>query len=1037
MSEEILKALMQLFAIIAKLGEAVSKEDRNYVVKFLTQQLGESNISEYLTKFDDYAEITIDEYGEIKSKADAESRISVRDSVRTLMICRKINKQLSQKQKVVVLVRLYEMIDSRDKFTESRKEILNSVSNVFNISFEENKAIEDFILEENVSVINDSNIIISNNEINSCGNNCKHILQEKLDGSILIIRINSVDLYFIKYRGNDTLYLNGLVLKPCITYLFAQGSVIKVPKGNPIFYSDIVDKFIKENAHENFVFEVNNVCYKFSNGSIGLDNISIIENSGRLVGIMGVSGAGKTTLLNVLAGIEKPSCGNVLFNGTDIHKENKLLKGVLGYIPQDDLLIEDLTVYQNLFYTAKLCLNNISEQEINEKVIETLKDLNLLHIQHLKVGNVMNKKISGGQRKRLNIALELIREPSVLFVDEPTSGLSSRDSENVMQLLRELALKGKLIFVVIHQPASVIYKMFDSMMFLDVGGCLIYYGNPIEAIMYFKQKDKQINSDVGECFNCGNVDSESIFNIIEAEIIDEYGLSVGIRKTKPKEWNEWFLQNYKLPKIESSINKISKTYTLPSKLTQFKNFFRRDVISKLNNLQYILINILEAPVLATILAVIIKYISDPSSNVYIYRENENIAPYMFMSIVVALFIGLTVSSEEIFKDRLILKREALLNLSRGSYLFSKVSILVMLSALQTITFVLLGNSILGIKGMYLDYWLLLFTVSVCANMIGLNISSALNSAVAIYILIPLLIIPQMILGGAMFSYDKLNSLIGGGKQKTPIIANFMPSRWAYEAIIVKQFIYNDYEKNFYNVDKKRSMSNYKTVYFIPELTKIVDGYTERVAFEKYVSNINTINISIKDDIELLKNEINNELVLTSEKVNFSFIDSINVKSFNPRIAKITKKYLENLNNFYREEYSNSTSNRDNIIQSLIENKEISYKNLFDIYYNENVSRLVKNTLDNKKMYRSGNKLVRKTEPIYYIDNDTYLGLDTHFYSPFKKVFNFEMQTYFYNIAVLWLISIFLYIALYFKWLKKLVEIDFGKKLFRNYFKFSA
>ena len=126
-----------------------------------------------------------------------------------------------------------------------------------------------------------------------------------------------------------------------------------------------------------------------------------------------------------------------------------------------------------------------------------------------------------------------------------------------------------------------------------------------------------------------------------------------------------------------------------------------------------------------------------------FGENENIPAYMFMSVVVALFIGLTVSAEEIIRDKKIRKREAFLNLSKGSYLWSKISIMFLLSAFQTLTFVLVGNKILGIEGMYSDYWFVLFSISCFANILGLNISSAFNSAVTIYILIPFLIIPQL------------------------------------------------------------------------------------------------------------------------------------------------------------------------------------------------------------------------------------------------------------------------------------------------------
>lgn len=158
----------------------------------------------------------------------------------------------------------------------------------------------------------------------------------------------------------------------------------------------------------------------------------------------------------------------------------------------------------------------------------------------------MTKIISGGQRKRLNIALELIREPSIMFLDEPTSGLSSRDSENVIDLLRELTFKGKLIVTVIHQPSSEIFKMFDQMLILDNGGEMVYYGNPVEALVHFKTLDAQIESSVGECPTCGNINPETIFNIIETEVVDEFGRYTGKRKMAPTDWAREYKKLYPL-----------------------------------------------------------------------------------------------------------------------------------------------------------------------------------------------------------------------------------------------------------------------------------------------------------------------------------------------------------------------------------------------------------------------------------------------------------------------------------------------------------
>ena len=125
-------------------------------------------------------------------------------------------------------------------------------------------------------------------------------------------------------------------------------------------------------------------------------------------------------------------------------------------------------------------------------------------------------------------------------MDEPTSGLSSNDSEIIMDLLKMLSLKGKLIFVVIHQPSSDIFKMFDKLIILDVGGFPIYKGDPVEAVIYFKKRINHVNADESECEYCGNVNPEQIFNIIDMKVVDEYGLQTGKRKVDPQEWNEYY-----------------------------------------------------------------------------------------------------------------------------------------------------------------------------------------------------------------------------------------------------------------------------------------------------------------------------------------------------------------------------------------------------------------------------------------------------------------------------------------------------------------
>lgn len=1028
MSEEILRALMQLFALLVKQDEGVEDNEIEYVDSFLNQQLNDEAAREYLQLFKKHAGLTDVEANRSQNGREGKVKLtSVKDSVRILGICKKINKTLTQKQKVVVLVRLFEIVNAAGKFTEQRMAIINTVADVFKLDNNEFEDIKRFVLSSSVEELDFSSLMVICNQLPNL-EKARHIQCESESGELYLLQIKSEDLYFLRYTGKGDLYLNGLPLNNRRIYLFANGSTIKLPKGKPIYYSDVVSHYLAGESTVRISYETKDVGFTFSNGGTGLRNISFSEGQGRLIGIMGASGAGKTTLLNVLSGTESPTSGKVLINNIDLHSEKDELEGVIGLIPQDDLLIEELTVFENLYYNAKLCFRDKTEEEITLMVEKTLSSLGLLERRDMKVGSPLNKVISGGQRKRLNIALELIREPSILFVDEPTSGLSSRDSENVMDLLRELTLKGKLIFVVIHQPSSDIYKMFDNIMILDTGGYMIYYGNPVEGVMYFKKIDAQINSDVGECPDCGNVNPELIFNIVEARVVDELGRYTPCRKVAPERWEAHFRENIKLEQVKTETSPPPATLKIPSWFRQLKIYSLRDFFSKISNKQYIVLNLLEAPLLAFILAYIIRYIADPGSNIYIFRENENIPVYIFMSLIVALFLGLTISAEEIFRDRKILKREAFLNLSRSSYLLSKIIILFSISAIQALFFVWVGNTILGVKGMNFEYWLALFSIAAFANMLGLNISASFNSAVTIYILIPLLMIPQMILGGAMFSFEKLNRTIGS-VDKVPLIAEFMPTKWTYEALMVHQYKNNAFNQYFFELDKKMNMADFQKVYWLPEMRDRLDLIMDEYSDNGRVDETGRY-------LQLLENEIEKEISRTPGVVLEEY-QGLDPGSFSMNTATVLLGYFDDLDSQYTQEYQQANQQKENIINYWMEKNPEQYRYLRDTYFNESLADIVKKVFEKNQILEYKGELVQQINPVYRDPlPGSLIGFRSHFYAPRKYFFGTYFDTFSFNIGFVWFLTLALYFTLYYNLLKKLIEwfekVDFNKTL---HFKF--
>lgn len=1009
MSEKILETLMQLFAIIAK-PHANDAERRGVVETFLKRLLNQELVNKYLSIYDK----AYDEARKKLEKSSAERREGA-IAIRIRKLCKEINEQgvLDQEQRIVVVIQALEFCKSgNNEISLLELGFISTLAEGLNITSDEYNNIETFVLNSFQNIPQTLNILVINSQKESSSGCLKHMYKELLKGDIWILYVPSVTKYFVRFAGTGELSMNGQLLQEGKVYPFSQGSSIKGYKISPVYYWDVTMQFMKEEFRESrVVYEVKNLEYRFKSGEIGIHPMSFMEESGRMVGIMGASGAGKSTLLSVLNGTNTPYDGEVLINGVSIHKDKEKIKGLIGYVSQDDLLIEELTVFENLYFNARLCFDNLEEKEIIDRVDNVLRNLGLYEIRNMKVGSPLNKKISGGQRKRLNISLELIREPAIMFLDEPTSGLSSRDSENILDLLKELARKGKLLFIVIHQPSSEIFKMFDKLIILDTGGYLIYNGNPVDSIEYFKRKIEHANHNESECYVCGNVNPEQIFNIVETKVFTESGQPTDIRRITPADWSNLYKTENKEENLERGASIPEINFKTPNRLKQLIVFIKRDVLSKISDNQYLLITLLEAPVLAFFLAGMIRYF-DVSGNGgrYTLYENSNLPIYIFMSVIVAIFMGLTVSAEEIIKDRKILKREAFLNLSWNSFLTSKVAVQFGISAIQALTFVLVGNTITGIKGMMFEYWLVLFSCWACANMMGLLISDSFKTVVTIYILIPFLVIPQIILSGVMVKFEKLNPKISSPVD-IPFYGDMITARWGYEALAVKQFIYNDYERLFYPYNKVISQAKYKKDYW---------NVTVKSKLESLQDDISSNNKDGDFDRKLMivRNEFIKEMNEGSG-MKFEYLDKLTHEEVTPVVLNHALEYLDNVRKYYIR-YSNEANIRKDALTNKLQNEDkAGFIKLREEYTNESLEEFVTNSNESEKIIEFGDQIIQKLEPIYM--DPKHPLIRAHFYAPTKRIFNTKVETFIINVVVIWLMTAVLYLILYKRILKKALD----------------
>lgn len=824
MSRHILDALMRLFALITLREEGLEK-GREVVAHFLRSRLPKDAVTEWLGVFENYLSA---QGSAVESRELAGLKRTALRSTKVLRTCTDINRDLQASEKALVFLRMLEfehaMLQSNGEQDSLGRELTDLVADVFGVREGEKRCYETLVFDTAKWPVmtqryHEAFLIGDQPQLGG-------VVKTGWTTALACFRHPESQVVFIRPLGGGTVQLNGEPLDPNRTQPFTPGSTLRHPGTAPLHFVDIQRSFMEEENIPELALEINEVSHWFNYpGKQALHPFRTQARSGMLVGVMGASGSGKSTLLNLLAGTESPTFGEVTIDGIPVTDE--AARSWIGLVPQEDHLLPELTVGENLFYAARLAFAKDDRAQSQERVSVCLKQLGLWEARDLPVGDALRKTISGGQRKRLNIAMELIRGPRVLLVDEPTSGLSSKDSELLMDLLKQMTYNGTLVIAVIHQPSGDIFRSFDALWVLDHGGYPVFTGRPLDALTHFRTIVNHFEADKVACGMCGHVNPEQIFDIIDVPVLDGRGKSTGQRRIGPKEWND-FYNVLLVPKVEAEMEGHEPDQSPPSApegvlppswWRQWSIQSARDMARKWKNRQYLLINVLEAPLLAVLLAFILRSTED--GRPYTFGQATNIPHFLFIAVIVAIFMGLTVSAEELFRDRLMRKREQNLRLNWAAYLTAKSSVLFGISAVQTLLFALFSHLILELPGQFFAYWFTLFSVAACANMFGLVISLMFNSVRVIYLAIPLFIIPQLMLGGAIVTFDKLNPSISKPAGVSPI-GQIMISRWGFEALTTLYTAQTDYGEALLKANGALAQSAFRRDRWCPEMQRQIN-----------------------------------------------------------------------------------------------------------------------------------------------------------------------------------------------------------------------
>ncbi|HEY46150.1 MAG TPA: FHA domain-containing protein [Anaerolineae bacterium] len=501
-----------------------------------------------------------------------------------------------------------------------------------------------------------------------------------------------------------------------------------------------------------------------------LQNISATFKPRELIVIVGQSGGGKTTLLDAIAGYRPATHGRVFVNDIDIYRNFDAIRQNIGYVPQENIIHMELTVYQALDYAARLRMPpDTTNEERHQRIMEVLDDLDIAHRKDTQVSS-----LSGGQQKRVSIGVELLTSPGLFFLDEATSGLDPGTETALMQLLRRLADQGRTIVLVTHATKNVM--LADRVLFMARGGYLAWFGPPDEALEYFDQHRSENERRTSD------MEFDKIYAILETP---QHG--------SPEDWSNRYqthpaYQRYILEPLEMKRQELEAAQ-VPSpeeiapirapKVRRQVSSLRQFLILSSRNIKILtrdrvsLILMLGAAPLVALLDVLIAFMVGSNPFDFVEGSFEDIMMGFFLIVIFAVFVGALSQMREIVKENQIYKRERLVNLKIAPYVFSKVWIAVLLALYHAAAYTIIHNLAYDMPGGAQEFILMYVSMLLAAMagmMLGLFTSAISPNANTAPMIVIVLLMPQIVLSGSLVPLP--------GPVSAPA-----STRWAFEGLM--------------------------------------------------------------------------------------------------------------------------------------------------------------------------------------------------------------------------------------------------------------
>jgi ABC-type multidrug transport system ATPase subunit len=709
--------LIQVFAIVAAQNpDKLGKEAEDYLNGFLLPLVGKSKLGLIAQDF----HVALKKYNQ-----DLNLKKLSANSVKLMHLSQKISAELALQERHVLIIRLYEFVSGLQSETKQALEFVDLIADMLDVSEESHEAIRHFCLNE------------------------------KWDEFACFV-LNQSEIYY--YLPDINLLDNSIGFVEKQIHAFSRHRTMRFKDGKVYDYLKLREIFSGRSPQ--FNFSVKQLSVKLGQDTNLFHKMDICFEAPAMIAVLGPSGAGKSSFLRLIAGVQSGGSAEFFTDAEDLH---------ISMVPQEDHISADVPLLEQL---RGIQANYGLDVKDSNRAEVILRDLHLEKYANTKPMETQQSRLSGGERKRFGIACSLMTNPDVLLCDEPSSGLSSQDSEVLVKHLRKIADEGRLIIASLHQPEMQLLRYFEKMLYLDEGGTPVFYGSPAEFFPYISAKTESLSAGAGLL-----VDERTEISSAEAMIRRKKTPGkVGSKRLFPP---DFWLNAYTGKITKPQANSLYRSH-LNLKIIKA---FRQDLSALFHRKFYAAFCLIYAPLMALALALVSRF--SPGEG-YLSDANTHLPVFFMMSIVVAIFGGLVFSISEISREQAVRKREFVVEGNNRRFFFVKLMRLLLLSGIQSILFSAIALLILDMFWLFSSLTVMYFLLMISAAIAGMLISVLAKGKSWAYIMIPIIIIPQLLFSGALIPWSKFPGI--SYHDKAPIVSRIMPSAIAFEALMTEAIL---------------------------------------------------------------------------------------------------------------------------------------------------------------------------------------------------------------------------------------------------------